>query len=100
MKITLTLLLCLGLVGCAIAANSQRINRVNLGMTKAEVIKTMGMPSSSKAKENIEVLEYMLYDTGNDAMFGMATPYWITLRNDKVVEYGKAGDFGSSAPQD
>ena len=62
-------------------------------MTKQEVIKVMGNPSSTKADEGVEVLEYNLYRDLNNYYI---EPYWVTLKDGKVVRYGRAGDFGST----
>jgi outer membrane protein assembly factor BamE (lipoprotein component of BamABCDE complex) len=46
MKRLIVLLLCLWLGGCATA---HKINAISLGMSKEDVIKTMGKPSSTSA---------------------------------------------------
>jgi hypothetical protein len=60
MKKLLAVLLCLGLVGCATMATN--INSVQLGMSKDEVIKTMGQPVSTSAIKGTEYLNYSLWE--------------------------------------
>lgn len=93
MRKILALLLCLGLCGCVTAA---KMNRLRCGMNKDEVIKVMGNPNSAKASEGVECLEYYL----SNSMMGDTGTYWVMLKDGKVIQYGRAGDFGSSIPQD
>lgn len=90
-----TLMILIG--GCATA---QKMNNVSLGMNKAEVIKAMGRPSSTKAIGNEETLEYMLSATSNDDFNGIYNQYWITLQDGRVVSYGRAGDYDTAIPKD
>lgn len=89
-KILVLLLISELLVGCA---SAQLMNRVNLGMTKDEAIKAIGrQPSTIKANmDGTEILEYILYNSYN----GLYEQYWVTLKNGKVVQFGRAGDFGN-----
>lgn len=91
--------LILGMLISGCAATSSRLNNLSLGMTKQEVIKKIGNPSSTKASEGVEVLEYMLYPCGGLSVCN-DEPYWVTLRDNKVVQFGKAGDFGTAMPSD
>ena len=91
MKNILVLLLCLGLVGCVTA---QKMNKLNLGMTKAEVIKVMGNPTSISAKGNTEYLNYRLKETTD--MYEWGTMYFIRIIDGKVDSYGRLGDFDST----
>ncbi|MFC1699919.1 DUF3192 domain-containing protein [Candidatus Omnitrophota bacterium] len=52
MKKILVLLLCLGLAGCATlsqirATNRERLNKISIGMTKQEVLDTMGTKTTN-----------------------------------------------------
>lgn len=73
-------------IGCA---TTSKMNRISLGMTKNEVIKLMGQPSSTAGIDEEETLRYNLYNTYRD----MHEEYWIVLINGKVYKYGKAGDY-------
>lgn len=99
MKRIFVVLLCLGLLGCA--TTSDVMNRLSLGMTKPEVIKAMGQPDHTKAEYGREVLEYRLHPArGYWTSVTYPEPYWVELQDGKVVRYGRAGDFGTSQPQD
>ena len=74
------------LFGCA--GSSKKMNRLNLGMTKKEVVEVIGEPTSTSARRNTEYLNYHL-TTG---VF-YTTVYYVRLLNGKVVDYGTAGDF-------
>jgi len=93
MKKTLFLLLYLGLCGCLTMAT--KINSISLGMNKEEVIKKMGNPVSTSAKENTEYLSYLLGES-SDGIIGYPIPYYVCLRDGKVVSYGRKGDFDST----
>jgi hypothetical protein len=69
------------------------MNRVSLGMTKDEAIKAIGrQPSTTKANaDGTEILEYVLLSPST----GLYGQYWVTLKNGKVVQFGRAGDFGN-----
>jgi len=70
------------------AGSSKKMNRLNLGMTKQEVIEAIGKPTSTSAKGNSEYLNYHL-TTG-----GVFTDvYHVRLLDGKVDSYGQAGDF-------
>ena len=78
--------------GCATTPN---LNTVSLGMTKADVIKTLGNPTSVSAKDNVEYLQY-------NTLRPFAPPsewapkFFVRLVNGKVESYGKVGDFDST----
>lgn len=86
-------ILLLVITGCA---TSEKINGVQIGMTKGDVIETMGKPVSVSAKDGTEYLNYKLSDTDKDAFNGWTSPYYVRLINGKVDSYGRAGDFDST----
>ncbi len=90
MRKIFVLFVCVGLIGCATA---RLMNRVSLGMTKDEAIKAIGrQPSTTKANaDGTEILEYVLLDSYN----GLYEQYWVLLKDSKVVQFGRAGDFGN-----
>ena len=91
MKKIIVLLMCVGLLaGCATAS---LMNRVSLGMTKDEAVKAIGrQPSTTKANvDGTEILEYILLSP----VTGLYEQYWVTLKDGKVVQFGRAGDFGN-----
>lgn len=81
------------LLGCATA---HRMSRISLGMTKTEVFKTIGPPTSVSAKDNIEYLNYHFIETENDYWSSTDTPYFVRLIDGKVESYGRLGDFDST----
>jgi hypothetical protein len=81
------------LCGCA---TSGKINSVQVGMTKGEVITVMGNPVSVSAKEETEYLNYKLSETDDDAFRGWTTPYYVRLIQGKVDSFGRTGDFDST----
>lgn len=81
------------LAGCATA---NKISAVQLGMTKDDVVKVMGKPTSVSAQGDSEYLNYALSETDNDAFYGWTKPYYVRLVNGKVESYGRTGDFDST----
>ena len=57
-RITLVFIAVVFLLGCA--GSSKKMNQLNLGMTKQEVIEAIGEPTSTSAKRNTEYLNYHL----------------------------------------
>jgi len=65
------------------------MNKVNLGMTKTEVIEAIGNPKSTSASEDIEYLRYKFM---TDGLF--TAEYYVRLQQGKVDAFGRIGDFG------
>ena len=93
MKNLILLVLTVLLVSCA---TSGKVNGVQIGMTKEQVITTMGKPVSVSAKDGPEYLNYKLSETDDDAFRGWTSPYYVRLINGKVDSYGRTGDFDST----
>ena len=86
------------LAGCA---TSHKMNNVSLGMTKAEVIKVLGTPTSTSANAGMEYLMYDLYTNFNNAFDGLSNNYFVRIIDGKVEAYGELGDFDSTkAPEE
>ena len=81
------------LAGCATA---NKISGVQLGMTKEEVVRVMGKPTSVSAQGGSEYLNFALSETDDDAFRGWTKPYYVRLINGKVESYGRTGDFDST----
>lgn len=92
-KINLLVLAVL-LTACA-PTNTHKMNKVAIGMSKQEVIESMGNPSETRATANVEYLVYRLRATW-DALLTERTSYFVQLDAGKVTAYGKIGDFGST----
>jgi outer membrane protein assembly factor BamE (lipoprotein component of BamABCDE complex) len=72
------------------------MNKVQIGMTKSEVIKIIGNPTSVSAKDKSEYLNYRLSETDDQAWDGITVPYYVRLINGRVDSYGRLGDFDST----
>jgi len=87
MKKIFMVLLVFGLMGCATSI-SKKIDNIQMGMTRAEVISVLGKPSASSLRGEDE----SLYFTG----FGIVAPWedsrkagcYVALKEDKVIAYG------------
>ena len=88
-SITLALLL----AGCATA---HKLSSVQIGMTKDDVVRVIGNPTSVSVQGETEYLNYALSETDDDAFVGRTTPYYVRLINGKVESYGRKGDFDST----
>ena len=95
MKIVIALCLFL-LFGCATA---HKINKISIGMSKGQVIETLGDPVSVTAKDGIEYLNYRYSETGDDAFYGRTDPYVVVIKNGVVDGYGREREFTSFKPQ-
>lgn len=67
MRFIIALSLVMALIGCA---SPGRLNSVQLGMTKDEVISVMDKPASISAKDDTQYLIYFFSETGEDASNG------------------------------
>ena len=86
-RIIFTLLGFVLLIGCA--ASPQNMNELRLGMSKTEVIDTMGNPVSTSASQDVEFMQYRFR---SDGLF--SSDYYVKLQDGKVDAFGRAGDFG------
>jgi hypothetical protein len=90
--IAISILCALFFVGCT--GTSDKLNRVSLGMTKPEVIKTIGEPDSISAAGDTE---FLIYDWGSPKeLVGTPKEYFVRLKAGKVDAFGKKGDFDST----
>jgi hypothetical protein len=81
------------LFGCAGAGSYQRTKNLKIGMTKQEVLETVGVPDSISASRisdtgNIEYLKYTIIK----GLFS-TDDYYIKLVDGKVESYGERGEF-------
>src|SRR5688500_18919758 len=91
------LVMAFSLLGCA---TSGQINHLSLGMTKQDVIRAMGMPTSTSATEGVEYLNYQLSETDDDAFRGITSPYFVRIKAGIVDAFGRLGDFDSTKPRE
>jgi hypothetical protein len=77
---------------------SKLMNKLSIGMTKAQVIEALGEPDSTSAKGRQEYLRYSLTDqlTHSDGSITLVEMgYFVNLIAGKVESFGSAGDFDS-----
>ena len=75
------------MIGCA--ASAKRLNKLNIGMTKAEAIELMGEPNFTSSVRDVEILAYKL----KSGAFYTET-YHVKIINGKVVKFGQEGLVG------
>ena len=87
-------ILVLGLVLfiCA-CTTASRINKIQIGMPRAEVVHILGDPVSMTATQEAEYLNYRLSETRGDVMAGTGTPYYIKIVDGKVEAFGRTEDL-------
>jgi len=73
------------LMGCA---GASKMNSVQLGMTRDQVVSVIGSPSSTSEMGNTQYLKYQLC---SDWVF--TDRYYVRLTDGKVDAYGRVGDF-------
>ncbi len=102
-KVIASIALMLFIVGCAGIPEpnqtSGHIGNVSLGMTKQQVISTMGQPYSVSAHNRTEYMMYKLCTAeGNlyDLRCRRWEEYFVRLSSGRVDSYGKKGDFDST----
>jgi hypothetical protein len=87
-RLIIALMAVLLIAGCASRATS--MNRLELGMTKQQVIKTLGTPHSTSAPgEGVEVMQYRFAADAMASAYWVYSNYFVMLKNGAVVKYGK-----------
>ena len=81
------------LTGCQamIYGTASDFEKISLGMTKAQVIQTLGSPVSVSA-DGDKGEEYLIYKRMKHAISEWPRTYSVTLRDGKVVKYGEQYD--------
>lgn len=74
------------LFGCA--GSHQKMNSLKIGMTKQEVIETIGEPNLTSASGKLEYLKYRI-----NVGLVYSDEYFVRLLDGKVDAYGQRGDF-------
>ena len=93
-------LVCAFGAGCA---TTGKLMNLELQQSKQEVMTAMGKPTAARGSmtnkygQVIEVWEYALYKTSDDAFYGNPTFYWLYFYNGKLVQWGEAGDWKREA---
>lgn len=78
------------LAGCQamVYGTASDFEKVSLGMTKEQVIQTLGSPVSVSA-DGDKGEEYLIYKRMKHAISEWPRTYSVTLRDGKVVKYGE-----------
>ena len=81
------------LTGCQamIYGTASDFEKISLGMTKAQVIQTLGSPVSVSA-DGDKGEEYLIYKRMKHAISEWPRTYSVTLRDGTVVKYGEQYD--------
>jgi hypothetical protein len=101
LKAFMTVLIAGLVAGCA--TSSKNLNKVSVGMTKAEVIQVLGQPESTRANRGVEFLIYSLREgiskPGTTIVpISIEGQYFVKLVDGRVESYGRVGDFDSTKP--
>lgn len=93
MRKTAGLAICLGalfLSGCQsmIYGTAADMDKLSLGMTKEQVIKTLGSPVST-SMDGDKHEEQLIYKRMKHAVSDWPRTYQVKLRDDKVVKWGE-----------
>jgi len=79
--------------GCA---STSSLKNLSIGMGKKEVIHLLGDPvtthASARHSWGIEIWDYIFREGGHPLR--TRERYWIFFREDKVIQWGKEGDWG------
>lgn len=78
------------ITGCA--SSSARLNQLSLGMSREEVVKTLGRPHAVSAQGDVEFLTYNLINKG----VGDMKEFVVRLQKGSVESFGERVNFGSS----
>lgn len=78
----------IGLAAVALAGCASKLNQIQLGMTKTQVVETIGAPTSTSEMGNMVYLKYRLH---SEWIF--SERYYVRLVDGKVDAYGRVGDF-------
>ena len=78
------------MAGCA--SSSAKLNHISLGMSRDEVVKTLGRPHAVSAQGDVEFLTYNLLNKG----VGDIKEFVVRIQKGSVESFGERGNFGSS----
>jgi hypothetical protein len=84
-------------VAMSCATPGSKLGQVSVGMTKAQVVKIMGPPTSTSVSDRVELLRYGL-NAGRAMWTFDYTEYFVKLVNDRVESYGNAADLDRMKP--
>ncbi len=70
----------------ASCATADKLNQIQIGMTRDQVTAILGTPDSTSAQANVEYLTYYLE---GDPNYGREQPYMVRLVGGKVESFGR-----------
>lgn len=85
-------------LGCH-SAPPKKMNALAVGMPRRDVLLLMGTPAWMQKEENKEIFAYRLRKSLSDPYAAPDKPYWVFLRDGKVVMHGRGEDFKSADPE-
>ena len=86
-RLLLALSAVLLVIGCA--APAKKLNRLQLGMSRQEVVDIIGEPDSTSSRQDEILLKYRLRTSGL-----WTNNFYVRLQDGKVDAFGQVGDFG------
>ena len=75
-------------VGCA--GSAKKINQLNVGMTKADVIEAMGEPNYTSGAKDVEILTYKLKSNSF-----YSDTFFVRIKDGRVDRFGQQGNLGN-----
>src|SRR5436853_5537216 len=86
-----------GLFVCGCSTNSTSLTKVNVGMTKAQVVQALGQPESATGNNQNEYLIYHLRERMSRPdepwpLHEITERYFVSFKNGLVDAYGKTAD--------
>lgn len=96
MRMLATLVALATITACATSPNA--LQRVSVGMSKADVVQAIGKPDEVAAQRGVEYLKYKWHDVTReltDPRYG-GEFFFVRLVDGRVEAYGREGDFSST----
>jgi hypothetical protein len=76
----------------------RKMNALEIGMSRRDVVLLMGSPYKVHTEGRREVLQYQLHKDINEP-YAPDEPYWVFLEDGKVIQYGRNQDLKTSQPK-
>ena len=92
-----TLLLAFVLVILSGCTHGTALNKLSVGMSKAQVIEELGEPASIAAHDGVEMMRYDFWkDFWQRSPGDYKSEFYVKIVNGRVLSYGRMGDFDST----
>jgi outer membrane protein assembly factor BamE (lipoprotein component of BamABCDE complex) len=92
MRFLLPLLVICSVSGCVLTPTAHKMDRLELGMSRQDVIGALGRPVSKGADPSGETLYYRFSETGADEINGIASAFFVKIVDGKVEAFGRVND--------